>query len=279
MLILEPIFHKAIWGGNSLVPIYGEAAQGLAHLYSVWCKPDCSNRILNGSNKDRRLYEVFNFKLTIALVDAAQDLSIQVHPSDDIARRIENNEIGKREAWYFIKKPSTGYIYNGMSQGVDLSGDILSGVQKLVIDDEDYVFVSPGTVHAMTAGSFVYEIEEGSDLTYRIFDYNRIDLGGNKRELHLDKAKSSIEFNKKSSIKKYDNNEIIEAKFATALYKESKSYTNRNEESIALTFINETTFEIDDLPIKMGMSIILFPEEEVKFSPFKANFIVARLTL
>ncbi len=126
LLILEPIFHETIWGGTRLLELYDRPCPRLGHLYSVIGKKGQSNRILNGIHKGKSFLEVFlsikhrygmqdceEFPLTIAIVDAEDHLSVQVHPDDKTAAVIEAGKRGKRESWYFISPPDEGEIISG----------------------------------------------------------------------------------------------------------------------------------------------------------------------
>ena len=118
--------HETIWGGRGLQKYVGEQAVKLGHLYMVNGHMGMSNKILNGSHKGRTLHDVFElqkhdwnmsgfeeFPLTIALVNASENLSIQVHPDDSLAERLENKRIGKTESWFFLEAPVDGWIYDG----------------------------------------------------------------------------------------------------------------------------------------------------------------------
>ena len=213
MLILKRIIHNTIWGGSRLSQYAGVAGENIGHLYSLYCRKGVSNEILNGEWKGKCLNDVFPlfksafglasyeyFPLTLALTEAKENLSLQVHPTDKAAMELENKARGKRESWYFIEAPTSGSIINGctcrdrvqMQQMIE-RGEFLQLADTLPVSVGDYVFVEPGTLHSITAGSLVFEIEEGSDYTYRFYDYDRTDSQGNKRELHLEKAVNTLD--------------------------------------------------------------------------------------
>ena len=126
MLVLDTIFDHPPWGGTKLLPLAPQAEENIGHLYSVYCREGISNRVKNGPLAGKTLNEVFPsfrgqvgmaalpyFPLTIALVDAREPLSIQVHPDDEAARALEGQRQGKRESWYFLNAPACGTIYSG----------------------------------------------------------------------------------------------------------------------------------------------------------------------
>ena len=212
MFILEPIIHETIWGGYKLCKYMDKWEGKIGHLYLVNGHKQMSNIILNGDYKGKTLRDVFRiqasdwnmeqyeeFPLTIALVDASDNLSIQVHPDDTITEKLEGQGIGKMESWLFLDEPYEGWIYDGCVCDTKEQVECAVNVnrmeeitEKIEIHHNDYVCIEPGTLHAMTAGSLVYEIEYGSDYTYRFYDYNRKDEEGNVRELHIEKAVKAI---------------------------------------------------------------------------------------
>ena len=134
--------------------------------------------------------------ILIKLIDAKKDLSVQVHPDDDYARIYEHGSLGKSEFWYVLEaEPGASLVY-GFSQDMTeeqvrqgiADGTIRKYLQKVPVKRNDVFFVQAGTVHAIGKGIVIAEIQESSNLTYRLYDYNRRDRNGNLRELHIDKA-------------------------------------------------------------------------------------------
>lgn len=283
MYILKPIIHETVWGGYKLNKDFGFPSQNAGHLYMVNGHKEMSNIIINGKYKGITLRELFQIKksewgynqheefpLTIALVDANANLSIQVHPSDLIAGRLENCKLGKSESWLFLDPPTNGWIYNGctcsskeqVSEAVSL-GKMEDITGRLSIKENDYVYVEAGTLHALTAGSFVYEIEFGSDYTYRFYDYDRKDEKGIGRDLHISKAVQAIIPNRKSKVinnKKFDW--ISEENYEIRIVTNICNYKNSGKELECLSII-EGEGQCDGCLIKSGMSLLLLPGEEV----------------
>ncbi|OUO38221.1 type I phosphomannose isomerase catalytic subunit [Flavonifractor sp. An306] len=293
MIVLDTICHKTIWGGERLARYLKTNCKKIGHLYSVYCREEISNTILNGKYAGKTLNEVFPlwreefgmdaypyFPLTIALTEADSNLSIQVHPNDETASILEHCARGKRESWYFLEAPYDGYIMNGcVCQNEDEKEEMLSKrkylemVDTLPVSVGDYVFVHPGTLHSITAGSLVYEIEEGADFTYRFYDYDRIDGQGKKRELHIDKASKALDIFQKSLIKHYpDGGEIWEETYITKKISNTSSYKNLSSTLECFTLVFGKA-ECDGVAIRLGMSVLLWPGEEITGADIKLGFI------
>ena len=141
--------------------------------------------------------------LLIKLIDSSQSLSIQVHPSDEYALKYENS-LGKTEMWIILEAENDSYINLGFNKDVlksdfpELIKDdsILKCLNKIYVKPGDVYLIKPGTIHAIGKGITLLEIQESSKLTYRVYDFNRVDNSGNKRELHVDKAMDVLNFSR-----------------------------------------------------------------------------------
>ena len=295
MILLKRIVHSTIWGGPKISRLAGVEGDHVGHLYSLYCREGISNEILNGEWRGRFLNEVFPlfkhemgmgqfefFPLTLALTEARENLSIQVHPDDEAASALENRARGKRESWYFIDAPSSGTIINGCTchdkahkELMIRQGQFMEMAATLPVKVGDYVFVEPGTLHAITAGSLVFEIEEGSDFTYRFYDYNRVDANGKCRELHLDKADKSLDIGLKSTVKSYNdfiNNEIVEKTYSTKLITNSHSYTNESNSLECFTLV-KGSLKCDNIDVTPGSTILMWPREFLDISLVELAFV------
>lgn len=296
MYILNPIVHETIWGGTRLKE-YAPGHKGrIGHLYMVNGHRENSNIVCGGLFHGKSLYEIFpevkdrfnmdafeEFPLTIALTDAQENLSIQVHPDDFTAMQLEQRRIGKEESWFFLEPPDFGWIYAGSkAQDKDkiaeavAKGEMEKITARLPVEREAYICVPAGTLHAITAGSLVYEIEYGSDYTYRFFDYHRKDSEGKERELHVEKAlqaiheKASIQTEKiKPGVWKSEQN------YEVCCFKNINFYRNDGEKTECFSVVNgEGT--ANDIPLKKGMSVLLLPGEQLEYISVGLAF-VARL--
>ena len=141
------------------------------------------------------------FPLLIKFIDARDNLSIQVHPDDELAK-VRHNSFGKTEMWYVIKADKGASLYSGFSQQIDKeeyvkrvgNNTIMDVLKKYDVSEGDVFFLPAGRVHAIGAGCFIAEIQQTSNITYRIYDYNRKDKNGNTRELHTELAKDAIDY-------------------------------------------------------------------------------------
>lgn len=299
MIILKSTLHKTIWGGNRLSHYYGEENlnETVGHLYLVnGHKNECSTAIMNGKYKGKLLCDCFEeikhswgledfkeFPLTIALVDATNDLSIQVHPDDKTAERLEGLKIGKTESWFFLEKPTKGWIYAGclLSNKEDLidavrNGEMENITAQLPVERGDYVCVHSGTLHAMTAGSLVYEIEYGGDYTYRFYDFDRKDKNGNNRELHIEKALESIDTNAMArNVHMQEGIWISEQYYKICLTTVDYIYRNAGNEIECIVLLSGR-FRIEGQIANLGISVLLFPGEEIEFDS-ESKIIIAEL--
>lgn len=155
--------------------------------------------------------------ILIKFIDADKDLSVQVHPNDEHAKK--ENDNGKTEMWYVLDATKDAKLVYGFnkdcsSEGLRESikeGTLLDKLQIVDVKKNDVFFIEPGTVHAIGAGSIIAEIQESSNLTYHLYDYDRVDKKGNKRELHINKAlevaklHSSAKSRQPMRVLKYEN--------------------------------------------------------------------------
>lgn len=212
-ILLRPSGKDYLWGGERLKTEYGKDLD-LTPLAETWeCSghPDGPSYAVTGKYKDRSLAEITEehpewlgskcadgkeFPILIKFIDAAKDLSVQVHPSDEYAKKYENGQNGKTEMWYVLEADPDAKLVWGFEHEVtevQLQQNILQGclskdLHYVPVHKGDVFLIESGTVHAIGAGIILAEIQESSNLTYRLYDYNRIDKNGKKRELHFDKA-------------------------------------------------------------------------------------------
>lgn len=225
----QPLFVEKIWGGQKLKKILGKEVGHIQHCGESWEIFDVGDQIsevVNGFLAENNLEElievymgdlvgdkVFNeyglqFPLLFKYIDAQEDLSVQVHPDDALAmRRYGCN--GKSEMWYVIDADAGAGIYLGFKKGVKKQ-DYLQAVKNGSVDQllvfypvqkGDCFYVPAGTVHAIGKGVLLAEIQQSSDCTYRIFDWNRVDAFGLPRELHTAEAEEALHFNDKTDYK------------------------------------------------------------------------------
>lgn len=222
-ILLHPVGKDYLWGGRRLHDEYGKNIDlfPLAETWECSTHPDGTNIIANGEFSGMALSDVIKkhpdflgkknegldeLPILVKLIDAKDDLSVQVHPHDKYAMEHENGELGKTEMWYVLEATKDSkliYGFNHDCNADELRSDIFEGkllkhLQQIPVKKDDVFFIEAGMVHAIGAGTLVAEIQENSNLTYRLFDYNRVDKNGHHRELHIDKAMDVM--NMKSSL-------------------------------------------------------------------------------
>lgn len=217
--LLKPSGKDYIWGGRRLNDEFAKEIEmsPLAETWECSTHPDGPSFVVSGEHTGKKLSEVLHehpdylgskFKgieelpILIKFIDAKDDLSVQVHPDDDYARTNENGQLGKTEMWYVLDAGKDAKIIYGFKRDTDEqtiresleNGTLMNYLQTVSINKDDLFFIESGTVHALGAGALIAEIQENSNLTYRLYDYDRTDKNGNKRELHVDKAMKVTKF-------------------------------------------------------------------------------------
>lgn len=221
-LKFEPILKETIWGGHELVNRFnkkGDPSGKYGESWEISAVSDnlsiVTNGFLAGNNIEELIevymgditgdavYETFGneFPLLIKIIEARQDLSIQVHP-DDVTARKRHNAYGKTEMWYILENEKNAKIYTGFDKEYTREAyldAVANGTLDSLMNIElsapgDVYFVPAGRIHAIGTGNILVEIQQTSDITYRIFDWNRVDCNGKGRELHTDLAVDVIDF-------------------------------------------------------------------------------------
>ncbi len=220
-LTFSPILKSILWGGNKICSFkeITPIQDGIGESWEVsHVKNNVSivaNGLLKGKTLDdlienygagllgKKVYERFgkSFPLLIKFIDAKEALSIQVHPGDELAKK-RHDSFGKTEMWYVIDATPGAFLYSGFAKQLTPEGYIKSVednsftdmLAKHDVHPGDVFFLPAGRVHAIGAGCFIAEIQQTSDITYRIYDFNRKDAQGNSRELHTELAKDAIDY-------------------------------------------------------------------------------------
>jgi mannose-6-phosphate isomerase len=227
-LKFEPLYKDYIWGGRNLERLGKKLPEGIvAESWEVAAHPDGMSRIANGEFKGMTLPELFEsmktelcgralgnierFPLLLKLIDANNDLSIQVHPDDKYAAINDNGEWGKNEAWYIISAEPGAYLVYDVVPGTGkeefeqaIKNESLEAcLQKVPVEAGDIINIPTGVVHAICKGIMLAEIQQNSNATYRVYDYGRTDDKGRKRPLHIKKALDVTDFASEKRKPKY----------------------------------------------------------------------------
>ena len=209
-LFLQPVFQERIWGGTRLKEQfqYDIPSNRTGECWAISGHPNGQSIVKNGPYAGKTIGELWEnhrelfgnlegdvFPLLVKILDANADLSVQVHPDDEYAAKYENGELGKTECWYIIDCKEDAEIVFGHTAKTkeELRQQIEAGnwdelLRRVPIKPGDFFFVPSGTIHALCEGTLVLETQQSSDTTYRVYDYDRIDQNGNKRELHIEKS-------------------------------------------------------------------------------------------
>ncbi len=297
-LKFEPIYLEKIWGGTRIKTLLDKDFGELANCGESWeisgVEGNVSvvqNGFLKGNDLNElieiymgdlvgdKVYERFGmeFPLLIKFIDAAADLSVQVHPNDALARE-RHNAFGKTEMWYVIDVEDGAKINSGFNQPVTREKYIEyqeSGkLNELLRFDEakvgDVFFVPAGRVHSICKGTMLAEIQQTSDVTYRIFDYNRKDAQGNYRELHTELALDAIDYSlqKETKVKyaseKNKSSELVSCNYFTTNLLEfnqviEKDYFTLDSFVIYITLYGNYSIETEEekVNVKKGETILI----------------------
>jgi mannose-6-phosphate isomerase len=246
-LQFEPILKERIWGGEKLKTVLNKpiVSKITGESWELSAVDGDISIAANGELKGKSLTEIINeapndilgttvykrfgvqFPLLFKYLDAREDLSIQVHPNDELAKK-RHNSFGKTEMWYIMQADKNARIIVGFKEDSNeqlyvenlKSKTLISILDDIKVKEGDVFFLETGTVHAIGAGLVVAEIQQTSDFTYRIYDFDRVDVYGNKRELHVDLALEAINFDKLETFRDYDrkrneSNVIVDCPYFT----------------------------------------------------------------
>lgn len=254
-LKFKPILKSIIWGGEEISKFKNLETKksGIGESWEISAVEENVSVIENGHlagtpldvaiNKakgslvGRKVYNKFGdkFPLLIKFIDAQDDLSIQVHPDDKLAKQ-RHNSFGKTEMWYVVKANPKAFIFSGFKEKISpeqyvkkvANNTFTDTLDKHYVKEGDVYFIPAGRVHAIGSGCFVAEIQQTSNITYRIYDYNRRDASGNSRDLHTELAKDAIDYTV------YDSHKT-----------DYKSIYNKENELISCEYFTTNLLELD----------------------------------
>ena len=209
-IFLAPIFQERIWGGTKLRTEFNYQIDSdiTGECWAVSAHPNGQSTVKGGPFEGQTLgslwaeqRELFGnlegdtFPLLTKILDANNDLSVQVHPNDEYANRNENGELGKTECWYVIDaEEGAEIIYGHNATSKELLIEMVEQgkwndlLRRVKVKSGDFFYVPSGTIHALCSGVLILETQQSSDTTYRVYDYDRVDKEGQKRELHIEKS-------------------------------------------------------------------------------------------
>ena len=216
LLFLEPVFVEKIWGGRKLETEFGYRIPDgrVGECWAISAHPHGDCLVYEGQYKGMHLSELWNahrelfgnapgdrFPLLIKILDADDALSVQVHPDDAYAAEHEDGSLGKRECWYVLDADPGAHIIVGQRAHdraeflrMVRDGDWERLLNEIPVHTGDFFAVEPGTVHAILAGTLILETQQSSDVTYRVYDFDRVDASGNARDLHIEQSADVVDF-------------------------------------------------------------------------------------
>ncbi len=211
--LLKPAGKDYLWGGHRLKDDFSKEIdmEPLAETWECSTHPDGPSIVASGAHKGMLLTEVLKehpeymgthpktdggLPILIKFIDAKQDLSVQVHPNDEYAKKYEHGSLGKTEMWYVLDATKNARLVYGFYHDISKEklkksleeGTVERYLQKVKVKKDDLFYIEAGTVHAIGAGILIAEIQECSNITYRMYDYNRMDKDGKPRTLHIERA-------------------------------------------------------------------------------------------
>ena len=297
VLKFNPIFKTLVWGGEKIAPFKGvETGQhnigeswelsGVAGNESMVAEGPYAGRSIaelvkefKGELVGKHVYEKTGneFPLLIKFIDACKDLSIQVHPNDELAAARHGTN-GKTEMWYVVAAEPGAALYSGLSQAITpaeyearvADGTIVEVLARHQVHPGDVFFLPSGRIHAICSGCFIAEIQQTSDITYRIFDYNRPGLDGKPRQLHTELAKDAIDYKVYADYRteytplQDEEVELVSCPyFATSLLDLTLPYAKDLSEMdsfvVAMCLSGSGTLEVDgtEVPLRQGETLLI----------------------
>lgn len=295
---MAPVFKETIWGGNKLKENYGKKSRGknIAESWEISAHTNGQSYIASGSYIGEKFGDYIErmgkeilgwknqfyekFPLLVKFIDARDDLSIQVHPDDEYAM-VNENQYGKNEMWYVVDAEADACLYCGFNRSVTKdeikeridNNTLIDIMKKIPVKKGQSFFIPAGTVHAIGKGILICEIQQNSDVTYRLYDYNRVDGFGNKRNLHIDEAlevllPNEAEYTKHYKSENSDGETICNCKYFTVDYIKSNIVSDIQ--------IDNSSFVL--LVIISGSGKILIENDTVDFNQGDSFFVPANDT-
>lgn len=292
----EPILKEKIWGGNKLHKVLDKPTlkENIGESWEISAVNGNVSIVTNGTLKGKSLKDLIidhkealvgkdvyrqfgnEFPLLIKFIDADTDLSVQLHPNDTLAQQ-RHQSFGKTEMWHIMQAEERSRLILGFENGTDASGyqqhltnkTLPSILNEVPVKRGDTFFIPTGTVHAIGAGILLAEIQQTSDITYRVYDWDRVDTNGKGRTLHIEEAVDAINFRFKGEKSNYSRtknvaNQMVSCSYFTANYldiDESRNIDNKDKDSFVIYMCTEgeAVLEGDGFKehIKFGETVLI----------------------
>ena len=308
-LKFEPILKTIVWGGEKIAPYKGiETEQkhigeswelsGVAGNESVVAEGPLAGKTIaelvreyKGELVGKHVYENTGdeFPLLIKFIDALTDLSIQVHPNDELAAKRHNGSKGKTEMWYVVAADEGAHLLAGLTEEITpeeyaakvADGTITDVLARYDVHPGDVFFLPAGRIHAICGGCFIAEIQQTSNITYRIYDYGRLGLDGKPREVHTELAKDAIDYTVYPDYRTHyspeqnEEQEVVSCQyFTTSIYDLTLPYAKDLSEIdsflVVMCLEGQGTLEVDgeEVPVHQGETVLIpATADDICFAP------------
>lgn len=285
-IFLEPVFQERIWGGSKLKQTYGYELpyEKTGEAWVISAHANGPSPVKGGHFAGKTLDELWknhgelfnktkeddeDYPLLVKVLDANDDLSVQVHPNDQFAREVENEPYGKTECWYVLDaKPGASIVYGHHANNQEELEEMMDHgkwdqlLERKEVERGDFYYVPSGTIHAIGEGILILEIQQSSDITYRVYDYDRTDDAGRQRELHLDQAKkvttvphqTPLLNQTKENIDGLINETLVEAEYFSVYHWTLKNHASlqMTEDFLQMSVIEgQATLRIQDISVNI----------------------------
>lgn len=283
MYVVKPFTWEALWGDKRLHAYGADTTKdkvGILFTVSGIEGIDCEienkeekTTLMQAVNKDPHkfgLLEGEEYPLIIAFDSIGEDVSFQIHPTDAYAQETLGVHYGKAEAWYFIEPPTLGWAYGeniaktkeAIEEAFE-TNNFMDALGKCPAEKEDIIYIPAGTVHAVTHGSLIYEIQQSTNITYRLYDYDRVDKNGNKRPIHKEQVMANLIPDGKVYRDHFSMDKVLPYR-EFDLHRTTVSKTFYNDESIAKAIsVVEGELCVEGFKVPKGHSILVMPKETI----------------
>jgi len=297
-LKFEPILKTIVWGGEKIAPYKGIETEQ-KHIGESWELSGVSGNesvVAEGPLKGKTIAQLVKeykadlvgkhvyentgdeFPLLIKFIDALSDLSIQVHPNDELAAKRHNGSKGKTEMWYVVDAEPGAHLLSGLTEKITpeqyaakvADGTITDVLARYEVHPGDVFFLPAGRIHAICGGCFIAEIQQTSNITYRIYDYGRLGLDGKPREVHTELAKDAIDYTVYPDYRTHyeprqnEEQEVVSCKyFTTSIYDLTLPYAKDLSEIdsflVVMCLTGSGAIEVDgeEVPVHQGETVLI----------------------
>ncbi|MBQ4389468.1 MAG: class I mannose-6-phosphate isomerase [Bacteroidales bacterium] len=297
-LKFEPILKTIVWGGEKIAPYKGIETEQ-KHIGESWELSGVAGNesiVADGPLKGKTIAQLVKeykadlvgkhvyentgdeFPLLIKFIDALSDLSIQVHPNDELAAKRHNGSKGKTEMWYVVDAEPGAHLLSGLTEKITpeqyaakvADGTITDVLARYEVHPGDVFFLPAGRIHAICGGCFIAEIQQTSNITYRIYDYGRLGLDGKPREVHTELAKDAIDYTVYPDYRTHyeprqnEEQEVVSCKyFTTSIYDLTLPYAKDLSEIdsflVVMCLTGSGAIEVDgeEVPVHQGETVLI----------------------